>query len=157
MTPAVNAAKRAKIAHTLHSYRHDPAAESYGEEAAQALGLDATRVFKTLLVSDEAGRLAVAVVPVSTKLDLKALAKAWGVKKLAMAQPVAAEKATGYVVGGISPLGQKKRLPLFLDAGAEGLSTIFVSAGRRGLEIELAPKDLLALTQGRFATIAREG
>ncbi|SHH25891.1 Cys-tRNA(Pro) deacylase [Ferrimonas marina] len=155
MTPAVAAAKRAKIPFQLHQYQHDPAADSFGEEAATVLGQDPQRVFKTLLAADEAGKLVVAVVPVAGKLDLKALAKACGAKKLSMADAVAAERATGYVVGGISPLGQKKRLPLVLDASAEQFDTLFVSAGRRGLEIELAPADLLKLTQGRLAAIGR--
>ncbi|MBY5990921.1 Cys-tRNA(Pro) deacylase [Ferrimonas balearica] len=155
MTPAVNAAKKAKIPHRLHQYDHDPAAESYGLEAAEALGQDPARVFKTLLAADEAGKLYVAVVPVTGLLDLKALAKAVKAKKLAMANPAAAEKATGYVVGGISPLGQKRRLALVLDKSAEQFDTICVSGGRRGLEIELAPGDLLALTGGQLAAVAR--
>lgn len=154
MTPAVNAAKKAKISFQVHQYQHDPKAESYGLEAAEAINQDPARVFKTLLAADEAGKLYVAVVPVTGKLDLKALAKCVKAKKLAMAKPDAAERATGYVVGGISPLGQKKRLPLVLDSSAEGFDTLFVSGGRRGLEIELAAQDLLRLTQGTLGNIA---
>ncbi|MBY6186653.1 Cys-tRNA(Pro) deacylase [Marinobacter hydrocarbonoclasticus] len=155
MTPAINAAKKAKVPHQIHQYQHDPAAESYGLEAAEALGKAPEQVFKTLLASDEAGKLCVAVVPVVGKLDLKALAKAVKAKKLAMANPADAEKATGYVVGGISPLGQKKRLPLVLDDSAMQFDTICVSGGRRGLEIELAPNDLLKLTGGTLAPVGR--
>lgn len=153
-TPATVAAKRAKIAFTLHSYDHDPAAASYGLEAATALGLSPERVFKTLVASVD-GALTVAVVPVVSSLDLKALAKAAGGKKAAMADQREAERATGYVAGGISPLGQKRRLPTYLDASAESFETIHVSAGRRGLEIELAPADLLRLTSGALAPLAR--
>ncbi|TKB54523.1 Cys-tRNA(Pro) deacylase [Ferrimonas aestuarii] len=154
MTPAVNLAKKAKIAFELHQYQHDPNVASYGEEAASALGKDPRQVFKTLLAADDAGQLYVAVVPVSGKLDLKALAKVVGAKRLNMADPKTAEKATGYLVGGISPLGQKKRLKLTLDSSASEFDTIMVSAGRRGLEIELSPQDLLSLTQGKAAAIA---
>ncbi|GAA3640126.1 Cys-tRNA(Pro) deacylase [Streptomyces chitinivorans] len=139
---------------TLHSYEHDPAAPSYGEEAAEALGLDPGQVFKTL-VADVDGALTVAVVPVSGSLDLKALAAAAGGKRAAMADPAAAERATGYVRGGISPLGQRRALPTVVDASAEGHATVCVSAGRRGLEIELAPADLVKLTGAVTAPIAR--
>jgi Cys-tRNA(Pro)/Cys-tRNA(Cys) deacylase len=153
-TPATDAAKRAKVAHTIHEYSHDPAAASYGLEAAEALGIEPGRVFKTLLAS--AGNVLVcAIVPVTGQLDLKALAAAHGVKSMTMADPTAAERATGYVVGGISPLGQRKRHATYLDASAENFDTIFVSAGRRGLEIELAAADLLTLTGGALAPIGR--
>ncbi len=157
MTPAINAAKKAKVEHRVHEYRHDPAAESYGEEAAQALGLNPAQVFKTLLVAcnGDNKQLAVAVVPVIGKLDLKAMAAALKVKKVAMANPQDAERATGYVVGGISPLGQKKRLPLVLDNSATQFATIFMSAGRRGLEIEMAAADLVRLTTATLADIGR--
>lgn len=157
MTPAVNVAKKAKITFNLHEYEHDPSAQSYGEEAAEALGLPMGRVFKTLLVAQEGDqkRLAVAVVPVDTQLDLKALAAVLGVKKVAMAQADAAQRITGYVLGGISPLGQKKRLPTVLNDSAQSYETLFVSAGRRGLEIELTPADLIALTVAKVANIAR--
>ncbi len=154
-TPAILAADRAQVAYTVHEYAHDPRAESYGLEAAEALGVEPERVFKTLLAAVDGGRLVVAVVPVTALLDLKAVAAAAGGRKADMAKPADAERATGYVVGGISPLGQKKRLPTFVDASAEGHTTIHVSAGRRGLEIELAPADLIALTGGTVAAIAR--
>lgn len=158
MTPAINAAKKAAIDFTIHEYSHDPGAESYGLEAAEALGVDSARVFKTLLVmlNGDSKRLAVGLVPVACQLDLKAVASAHGAKKAEMAKPADAERATGYVVGGISPLGQKKRLPTAIDASAEGFTTLFVSAGRRGLEIELAPHDLQRLTGALFARIARD-
>ncbi len=154
-TPAILAADRAQVAYTVHEYAHDPRAESYGLEAAEALGVDPERLFKTLLAAVDGARLVVAVVPVTALLDLKAVAAAAGGRKADMAKPADAERATGYVVGGISPLGQKKRLPTFVDASAEGHTTIHVSAGRRGLEIELAPADLIALTGGTVAAIAR--
>lgn len=153
MTPAINAAKQAKVPYKVHEYVHDPKAESYGEEAAEKLGLPLARVFKTLVVSFEGKGLAVAVVPVSGKLDMKACAAGLGVKKCEMATSKDAERATGYVLGGISPLGQKKRLPTLVDATTQGFETVFVSAGRRGLEIELAPADLVGLTGGRFAPL----
>ncbi|WP_258534561.1 Cys-tRNA(Pro) deacylase [Streptomyces sp. PT12] len=154
-TPATVAAARARVAFTLHSYTHDPAAPSYGEEAAKALGVDPERVFKTL-VTEVDGTLTVAVLPVSASLALKALARAAGGKRAAMADPAAAERATGYVRGGISPVGQRKRLRAVLDASAQRHATIFVSGGRRGLEMELAPGDLIALTGAVTAPITRE-
>ncbi|MEW5787041.1 MAG: Cys-tRNA(Pro) deacylase [Pseudomonadota bacterium] len=153
MTPAINAAKLARVTFTVHEYVHDPKAESYGEEAAEKLGLPLARVFKTLVVSAEGKGLAVAVVPVAGKLDMKACAAALGAKKCEMAAKKDAERSTGYVLGGISPLGQKKRLPTLVDGSAGSFGTVFVSAGRRGLEIELAPADLLRLTGGRFAPL----
>ncbi|MEU6485152.1 Cys-tRNA(Pro) deacylase [Streptomyces sp. NPDC046887] len=153
-TPATVALTAAGTAFTMHAYDHDPAAESYGEEAAEALGVSPDRVFKTL-VAEVDGALTVAVVPVACRLDLKALATAVGGKKAAMADPAAAERTTGYVRGGISPLGQRKRLPTVLDASASGHATICVSAGRRGLEVELAPTDLAALTAAVLAPIGR--
>jgi Cys-tRNA(Pro)/Cys-tRNA(Cys) deacylase len=137
----------------VHEYTHDPAAP-YGLEAAQALGAEPARVLKTLVV-DHAGGLAVAVIPVNGELDLKAMAAALGAKKVAMADPAAAERATGYVVGGISPLGQKRRLATIVDESASLWPTVFVSGGRRGLEIELAPADLVSLTGGVLALVAR--
>jgi Cys-tRNA(Pro)/Cys-tRNA(Cys) deacylase len=154
MTPAVVAAQRAKIAFSIHEYPHDPAAASYGLEAAEKLGLDPAQVFKTLVASVD-GRLTVALVPVAMSLDLKALAAAVGGKRAAMADVADAERATGYVAGGISPLGQKKRLPTVIDTSALGLERMYVSAGRRGLEIALAPHDLIRLCNGRTAAIAR--
>jgi Cys-tRNA(Pro)/Cys-tRNA(Cys) deacylase len=157
MTPAINMARKAKIQHRVHSYEHHPDTESYGEEAAHILGQDPAQVFKTLIaaLSDDNQQLVVAIVPVAGQLDLKALAAAAGAKKAAMAAPKDAERATGYVLGGISPLGQRKRLPTFLDESARAFTSIFVSAGKRGLEIELAAADLLSLTQGKTAAIAR--
>jgi Cys-tRNA(Pro)/Cys-tRNA(Cys) deacylase len=152
-TPATLALTKAKVAHTVHEYAHDPAAQSYGEEAAIALGHDPQRVFKTLLASVD-GALHVAVVPVAGSLDLKALAAAVRGKRATMADPVLAERTTGYVLGGISPLGQRKRLPTVLDATALAHPTIFVSAGRRGLEVELEPAALASLTAAKVAPIA---
>ncbi|ONK15052.1 Cys-tRNA(Pro) deacylase [Streptomyces sp. MP131-18] len=154
-TPATVAATRAGIAFRVHAYAHDPAAASYGEEAAEALGTDPRRVLKTL-VAEVDGALTVAVVPVSASLGLKALAAAVGGKRAAMADPAAAERTTGYVRGGISPLGQRKRLPTVIDSSAAGHETVFVSAGRRGLEIELSPADLVTLTGARTALIAKD-
>ncbi|MBU2039126.1 MULTISPECIES: Cys-tRNA(Pro) deacylase [Oceanospirillaceae] len=158
MTPAINCAKKAGITFNVHEYQHDPAAESYGEEAAEALGLDPSLVFKTLLVSltGHKSTLAVAVLPVTHMLSLKAIAKALGAKKAEMADPKLAERTTGYIVGGISPIGQKKALPTVIDSSAEALSRLNVSAGRRGLEIELAPEDLAKLTRAVFAPITSE-
>ncbi|RST02808.1 Cys-tRNA(Pro) deacylase [Streptomyces sp. WAC07149] len=153
-TPAITALTGAGVAFTTHAYEHDPAHPSYGEEAAEALGVSPEQVFKTL-VADVDGALTVAVVPVSGSLDLKALAGAVGGKRAAMADPALAERTTGYVRGGISPLGQRKRLRTVLDASASGHSTICVSAGRRGLEVELAPADLAALTGAVIAPVAR--
>lgn len=155
-TPATVAATRAGVAFTLHAYAHDPAAASYGEEAAQALGADPRRVLKTL-VAEVDGALTVAVVPVTASLGMKALAAAVGGKRAAMANAADAERATGYVRGGISPLGQRRRLPTVVDASAAAHPTVYVSAGRRGLEIELSPTDLVALTTARTAPIARGG
>ncbi|MER6996310.1 Cys-tRNA(Pro) deacylase [Streptomyces sp. NPDC000410] len=153
-TPATVALTAAGTAFTVHAYEHDPASASYGEEAAEALGVSPDRVFKTL-VADVDGELTVAVVPVAGQLDLKALASAVGGKRAAMADPAAAERTTGYVRGGISPLGQRKRLRTVLDASASGHPTICVSAGRRGLEVELAPTDLATLTGAVLAPIGR--
>ncbi|MGW4110361.1 Cys-tRNA(Pro) deacylase [Actinosynnema sp. NPDC004786] len=152
-TPATALLDKQKVAYALHAYEHDPRHESYGLEAAEALGIAPERVFKTL-VAEVDGRLAVGVVPVTGQLDLKALAAAVGGKKARMADVAAAERATGYVAGGISPLGQKKRLPVALDASARGFDTICCSAGRRGLEVELAPEDLVRLTQAVVAPIS---
>ncbi|GLO12993.1 Cys-tRNA(Pro)/Cys-tRNA(Cys) deacylase [Pseudomonas putida] len=155
MTPALDLLKKHRAEHRVHSYEHDPKSASYGLEAAEKLGVDPQQVFKTLLASSEKGELLVAVVPVVGTLDLKALAHAAGVKKCEMADPVAAQRATGYLVGGISPLGQKKRLRTFIDESAQNFATIHVSAGRRGLEVELAAGVLAEHTQGKFAGIGR--
>ncbi|MFJ7418129.1 Cys-tRNA(Pro) deacylase [Streptomyces uncialis] len=153
-TPATVALTAAGTVFTVHTYEHDPAHPSYGEEAAEAMGVSPERVFKTL-VAEVDGELTVAVVPVAGTLDLKALASAVGGKKATMADPAAAERVTGYVRGGISPLGQRKRLRTVLDASAGAHPTICVSAGRRGLEVELAPADLAALTGAALAPIGR--
>ncbi len=155
MTPALDLLKKVCAPHRVHSYEHDPKAPSYGLEAAEKLGLEPVRVFKTLLASSEKGELLVAVVPVVGSLDLKALAQAAGVKKTEMADPAAAQRATGYLLGGISPLGQKKRLRTFIDSSAQDFTTLYVSAGRRGLEVELAPGVLATQTQATFADIGR--
>ncbi len=150
------ALERAGVAFEVRAYEHDPGAESYGLEAAAALGVDPARVLKTLLVEADGG-LAVGIVPVDTLLDLKALAAALGVKRAVMAQPADAERATGYVVGGISPIGQRRRLPTVLDSSALEHPTVLVSGGRRGLDLELSPEDLLALVDGTSAPVARRG
>lgn len=154
MTPAVVAAQRAKVAYRIHEYEHDPAAPSYGLEAAEKLGLDPGQVFKTLVASVD-GKLVVALVPVAQSLDLKALAAAVRGKRAAMADLGEAERATGYVAGGISPLGQRKRLATVVDESARRWERMYVSAGRRGVEIELAPDDLIRLCQATVAGIAR--
>lgn len=154
-TPAVAALLTAHVSHTLHGYTHDPdSGLSYGLEAAQAIGIDAAQVFKTLCVNAD-GSLAMGVVPVDQMLDLKALAHALRAKKAQMAPPADAERATGYVVGGISPIGGRKRLPLVLDESALRFETIYVSGGRRGFDIGIAPQDLVLVTSGSFASIAR--
>ncbi len=158
MTPAINLAKKKKIVHTIHQYDHDPRAQSYGLEAAEVLGQDPSQVFKTLLfcLNGVANQLAVAIIPVDHQLNLKLAAKAAKAKKAEMANPDIAQKTTGYVVGGISPLGQKKALPTFIHESALEHGTICVSAGKRGLEIELAPKDLAMLTRGQFVALCQD-
>jgi Cys-tRNA(Pro)/Cys-tRNA(Cys) deacylase len=151
-TIALTALTRAGIAHTVHPYEHDPANRAYGEEAARALGVPADRVFKTLL-ADVDGRLVVGVVPVSGSLDLKALAAAVGGKRAVLADVATAERATGYLAGGISPFGQRRPLPTVVDASALTQPTVYVSAGRRGLDVEVAPADLVRLTGARTARI----
>ena len=154
-TPATIAAERAGIAFTVHEYEHDPRAESYGLEAAARLRVEPARVFKTLLATIE-GKLTVCILPVSRQLDLKAAAAAAGGSRRASLAPAQdAERATGYVVGGISPLGPRRRLPTLLDQSALAYETVFVSAGRRGLELELTPADLVRLTDARTAPLAR--
>ena len=153
-TPATVALTRAGVEFTLHPYEHDPRAASYGLEAAQALGVEPDRVFKTLMASAD-GRLVVAVVPVSGQLDLKALARALDASKAAMADVREAERATGYVAGGISPVGQKRPHPTVVDESALLFETVFVSAGRRGLDLELTPRDLLEVTGARLADLSR--
>lgn len=153
-TPATVTLDRAGIAYEVRAYEHDPGAQSYGLEAAQALGVEPARVFKTLLVDTDRG-LGVGIVPVDALLDLKAIAAALSAKKATMADPAVAERVTGYVVGGISPIGQKKALPTVLDASATGYPTILVSGGKRGFDIELSPSDLLGVVRGSTAAIAR--
>jgi len=153
-TPATALLASQKIPHSVHHYDHDPRQGSYGLEASNALGVESERVFKTL-VADVDGALTVGVVPVTCQLDLKALAVAAGGKRAGLADVAAAERATGYVAGGISPLGQRRRLPVIVDASALGFATIFCSGGRRGLEIELAPADLISAAGATVAAIAR--
>ena len=153
-TAATELLTRQGIAHTVHSYEHDPRHGSYGAEAGAALGVEPGRVFKTL-IADVDGGLTVGVVPVAAQLDLKALASAVGGKKAAMADVTAAERATGYVAGGISPLGQRRRLPVIIDSSALEYPTVFCSAGRRGLELELAPGDLVLAANATVAPISR--
>ena len=150
MTPAINVLKKNKIVHQLHEYAHDSTSKSYGLEAAQKLAVPADRVFKTLVINLDGKALAVGVIPVSSKLSLKLIAKAAGAKKASMATQSDVERSTGYVLGGVSPLGQKKRLKTIIDSSAKNFSTIYVSAGRRGLEIELTPDDLKDLVSGKF-------
>lgn len=156
MTPAVDQLVRSGVAHRVVSYDHDPNAESYGREAVVALGLNAAEVFKTLVVNLGSEGLAVAVVPVDSQLNLKALAKAAGAKKAKMADPAAVERSSGYVLGGVSPLGQKRRLPTFVDRSALDLEEMHVSAGRRGLEVALSPNDLVDLLDATPAAIATD-
>ena len=153
-TPATVALARAGIEFRLHEYAHDPRAESYGLEAADALGLDPARVFKTLMATVD-GRLATAVVPVSGQLDLKALARALGASRATMADVVVAERATGYVAGGISPVGQRRPHPTVLDSTALDHPSVFVSAGRRGLDLEIAPADLVRITEAITERVGR--
>lgn len=153
-TPATVALTRAGVPFTEHAYEHDPGAASYGLEAASVLGLPAAQVFKTLFVSVDS-RLVVGIVPVSGRLDLKAVAAAVGGKKATMADPAAAERATGYVVGGISPVGQKRPHPTVLDESAMAFDTVYVSGGRRGLDLGLSPTDLVRVTGARVAPVGR--
>jgi Cys-tRNA(Pro)/Cys-tRNA(Cys) deacylase len=157
MTPALKTALAAKIKYTLHTYEHDPNVTTYGLEAADALGISPDQIFKTLVISLSGLKdpLAVGIVPVSTQLDLKSFAVAAHSKKAAMADARDAERATGYVIGGISPLGQRRRLPTIMDLSALAYRTIYVSAGKRGLQIELAPGDLIRLCAARTAKISR--
>lgn len=153
MTPAIVAARKARIAFVVHEYAHDPEAKSYGLEAAEKLGLAPARVFKTLVVESDDGALAVGIIPVIALLSMKLMARAIAAKKVTLAERGAAERATGYVMGGISPLGQKKRLRTVLDDSALAYPTIYVSGGRRGLDLELAPTDLLRLSSASTAPL----
>ncbi|MCK9534457.1 MAG: Cys-tRNA(Pro) deacylase [Pseudomonas sp.] len=155
MTPAINVAKKNKVAHNIHTYSHDESSESYGLEAAEKMGVPGQRVFKTLVVLLDNKDLAVGVLPVSSMLSMKLIAKAAGAKKAVMADKSDVARSTGYVLGGVSPLGQKKRLKTVIDRSAKNYPTIYVSAGRRGLEIELSPDDLAKLTSGVLAEICQ--
>lgn len=155
MTPAIVQAKNANIDFTLHEYKHDPRCQAYGEEAIQKLSLAPEQVFKTLVLSEPEGGLLVALVPALKQLDLKALAKFMKLKKVFLAAPAKVQRSTGYVLGGVSPLGQKQPLTTVIDCSAQSLQRVYVSAGRRGLELELNSKDLAALTQAKFGDIAR--
>jgi Cys-tRNA(Pro)/Cys-tRNA(Cys) deacylase len=154
-TPAVEAVERAGVQYRVHRYTHERARNEYGVEAVEELGLDAARVFKTLVIALADGRHAVGVVPVAAMLDTKAAAAALGAKHAELAPPRDAERVTGYVLGGISPLGQKRSLPAVIDSSALSFDTVFVSGGQRGLEIELAPQDLVALVNATTADVAR--
>jgi Cys-tRNA(Pro)/Cys-tRNA(Cys) deacylase len=154
-TPALVILQRSGVDFSVHTYAHDPAAESFGMEAAEALNLDPATVFKTLLAEVD-GTSTVAIVPVTGQLDLKGLAAARGGKRARMMEVAAAERMTGYVAGGISPLGQRKALPTVIDASAEGLATVYVSGGQRGLDIGIAPANLLRLTGATYAPIAAD-
>lgn len=153
-TPALRSLAAAGVPHEVLAYEHDPRAEEYGKEAAEVLGVDPARVLKTLVAVAD-GTLTVAVVPVAGRLDLKALATAVGAKRADLADPAAAERATGYVVGGVSPLGQRSRLRTVVDASALEHETVLVSAGRRGLDVELSPADLVTLTDAVVAPVGR--
>ena len=156
MTPAIRLLQEQKIAFTLHRYAHDATAESFGDEAAAKLGVSPERMFKTLIAHVDGDALVMTILPVAGKLDLKKLAAAGGGKKADLADPKIAEKATGYVVGGISPLGGRKTLPTFLDESACLFETIYISAGQRGLQIEIAPDALQALSNAKMVALARE-
>ena len=153
MTPAIRLAKQHNLNYQLHEYVHDASVDSYGLEAADKLGVSAEQVFKTLVVQTEAAKLIVAIVPVNCEVNFKKMAKTIGCKKIQMADPKLVERSTGYVLGGVSPLAQKKRLLTIIDISAERQPTIYVSAGRRGLEIELAPQQLADTLDARFADI----
>ena len=153
MTPAIDLAKQQAIPYQVHHYQHDPASASYGMEAAEKLGVKPEQVFKTLVVQLDGKQLAVAVLPVNQQLSMKLVAKALGAKKAEMASAADVMRSTGYVLGGVSPLGQKKRLPTLIDSSAMQFSTIYVSAGKRGLEIELAAADLAKLLNANIASI----
>ena len=155
MTPAVLAARNAGVIFSIHQYDHDPAAESYGEEAADRLGINPGKIFKTLVTQDENSRLTVCIVPVLKSLDLKVAASVRKVKKMQLADKDLVQRNTGYVIGGVSPLGQKKVLPTIVDRSVQNFEKIYVSGGRRGLEISLPPGDLIRLCSATLAPIAR--
>jgi Cys-tRNA(Pro)/Cys-tRNA(Cys) deacylase len=153
MTPAINQAKKAKIVYSVHEYQHSSSCDSYGREAAEKLGLPEERVFKTLVVHLDGERLVVGIIPVTSMLNMKQIARAAKAKKAVMADKMLVVKATGYVLGGVSPLGQKKKLPTFIDSSAANFPTIYVSAGRRGLDMELRSEDLIELTDGCYTDL----
>jgi Cys-tRNA(Pro)/Cys-tRNA(Cys) deacylase len=155
MTPAINCLKKAKIQYQIHQYDHDPSSKSYGEEAAEKLNIPFDQLFKTLVVSTNDKDLSVALVPVSKQLDLKLFAKAIGSKKVKMADKNDVERTTGYVLGGVSPIGQKKKLSTIIDSSALRFDTVYVSAGHRGLQIELSPKDLGLQTKATYYEISK--
>jgi Cys-tRNA(Pro)/Cys-tRNA(Cys) deacylase len=155
MTPAINSAKQSRIIYHVHEYMHNTACESYGDEAVKNLGVSSERVFKTLVVSIDNKALVIAIIPVSTMLSMKLIAKAYDGKKATMALKNDVVRSTGYVLGGVSPLGQKKQLSTFIDSSASQFTTVFVSAGKRGLEIELSPRDLQQLTQAKLVGLCQ--
>lgn len=155
MTPGINAVKKSKVSYKIHEYLHEESSESYGLEAAEKLAVDQARIFKTLVVALDSKELVVGVVPVSSKLSMKLVARVAAAKKATMAATADVERSTGYVLGGVSPLGQKKRLKTIIDSSAANWPTIYVSAGRRGLEIELSPSDLAKLTSAMLADICQ--
>jgi Cys-tRNA(Pro)/Cys-tRNA(Cys) deacylase len=155
MTPGINVAKRNKVLYKIHEYTHDDSSESYGLEAAEKLAVPEEKIFKTLVVNIDNKELAVGIIPVLSKLSMKLIAKALGAKKAIMANKPEVERSTGYILGGVSPLGQKKALKTIIDLSAKNHETIYVSAGRRGLEIELSPADLAKLTCGKLAKICQ--
>lgn len=156
MTPAINLAKKLKLNFKTHEYEHEPNSQRYGLEASEKMGVNPAHVFKTLVVQDDNDKLAVAIVPVEHLLNLKKVAKAIGSKKATMADPKLVERTTGYVLGGVSPLGQKKRLPTVIDITAKDLTTMYVSGGRRGLEIELPPDELAKTLEASFVEITQD-
>jgi len=155
MTPGINQAKKHKVLYTIHEYSHDESSESYGLEAADKMGVPQEIVFKTLVVTLDNKELVVGIIPVSSMLSMKLIAKALGAKKAFMADKFDVERSTGYILGGVSPLGQKKRLKTLIHSSANNYSTIYVSAGRRGLELELSPTDLVKLTKGILVDICQ--
>ncbi len=155
MTPAIQTLKKAAIKYWLHNYDHDPNCQAYGEEAAEKLGLDTAQVFKTLVAELDDKRLVVSVIPVSKMLDLKKLAQHMGAKKAKMADKKVVERSTGYILGGVSPIGQKKKLTTLIDDSSLTSSTIFISGGKRGLDIELSPQDLSSVTRGDFVQVSK--
>jgi len=155
MTPAINCLKKAKIKHQIHQYEHDANSKAYGEEAAEKLDIPFDQIFKTLVVSVDNKNLSVALVPVSKQLDLKAFVKVIGAKKAKMVDKKEVKRATGYILGGVSPIGQKKQLTTIIDNSALKFKTVYVSAGRRGLQIELSPKDLGSQTNAIFDDIGK--